>query len=215
MKIRTEEDLSDKLTADLSWRKKELMTLKLKLVNEENPLFIRTGYVLLSAHFEGFFSTAINYYLIYVSMRNLPLNSLKPALQALQLRNSFDTLSNTKKISQYSNVMSKYISIANNNFSVEKRYKPPAYKIVSTKSNPKPDTLKEILLSAGLDENIYSTKDQFIDNDLLKIRHQVAHGEHTDLNYRNFTDALSVTIDLLDITYEHIIAAVDQKLYLS
>jgi hypothetical protein len=59
MSIRTAEQLSNKLSADLAWRKKELSEIK-SLVESRNfsdqrhKALVRSGVCILYAHWEGF-----------------------------------------------------------------------------------------------------------------------------------------------------------------
>ena len=76
MSIRTAEQLSDKLSTDLDWRKKELSELK-SLVEARNispqrhNALMRSGICILYAHWEGFVKLASNSYLEYVAMQKL------------------------------------------------------------------------------------------------------------------------------------------------
>ena len=61
IKIRNIEQLEEELTKDLSWRKKEMLSLKILIekdsVNEN--ILLRAGMALLCAHFEGFIKKGI------------------------------------------------------------------------------------------------------------------------------------------------------------
>ncbi|MGB3758923.1 MAG: MAE_28990/MAE_18760 family HEPN-like nuclease [Rivularia sp. (in: cyanobacteria)] len=75
MKLRTAEQLSDKLSDELAWRKKELSEVKslveTKFSLSKHDALIRSGICLLYAHWEGFVKLAANSYLEYVRMQKL------------------------------------------------------------------------------------------------------------------------------------------------
>lgn len=73
MKIRTVEILSDKISEDLAWRKKELTDLKyiidtksLSLVRKS--LLGRCGIAILYAHWEGFIKKSSLRFLEFISL---------------------------------------------------------------------------------------------------------------------------------------------------
>lgn len=63
MKIRTLEDLNDRLTADLVWRKIEIADLKALIENRsfsdsKHNTLLRGGVTLLYAHWEGYIKSS-------------------------------------------------------------------------------------------------------------------------------------------------------------
>ena len=66
MSVQTAEQLSDKLSDELSWRKKELSELKSLVEIRDISLprhnaLVRSGVVILYAHWEGFIKSASSY----------------------------------------------------------------------------------------------------------------------------------------------------------
>lgn len=74
MKIRTIEELQNRLDDDFAWRRKELTVIYTNVSSsKQNQLNtnIRIGVVMLYAHWEGFIKNAAELYLIYVSSKKL------------------------------------------------------------------------------------------------------------------------------------------------
>src|SRR5690349_822880 len=89
MKIRTQEELFDRIADDLVWRRRELVLFSSQLdkVNSEFSRALLHGSVaLLYAHWEGFVKNACHYYLCYLSARGVSFSQLIPEIAALALR---------------------------------------------------------------------------------------------------------------------------------
>ena len=74
-KIRTVSQLSDKLSEEIAWRKKELIYIK-SLIEKNRyksveSTLIRSGTALLYAHWEGFIKNAATSYVEFVARQNL------------------------------------------------------------------------------------------------------------------------------------------------
>ena len=73
MSLRTIEQLSDHISNDLAWRKKELSEIKAlietrRFSSQRHRALVRSGILILYAHWEGFIKSASRYYLEYVSL---------------------------------------------------------------------------------------------------------------------------------------------------
>ena len=99
-KIRTLEQLSDKLAEELVWRKKELSILK-SLIDSKSfesakrNALLRSGITMLYAHWEGFVKVAANSYLEFVAMQKLPYNQLANNFIALAMKDQLDQAKET------------------------------------------------------------------------------------------------------------------------
>ena len=113
IKIRNIEQLEEELTKDLSWRKKEMLSLKILIekdsVNEN--ILLRAGMALLCAHFEGFIKKASNCYIGYVSEQKIKYKDLRSSFAAIKMENEFKTCSKSEKNSVHSKLINKYKSI--------------------------------------------------------------------------------------------------------
>ncbi len=176
MKIRSLEDLEQRLSQDLVWRKRELADLK-SLIETRNfsqskqNAVLRSGVALLYAHWEGFIKTAANSYLEFVSRQQLPYKDLAINFVAIAMKTELDKAQSTNKATIYTEVTAFILTQANQRSSV------PYEGIVSTNANLSSTVLREITCLLGLDYSFYQSKDKIIDEKLLSRRNKIAHGE--------------------------------------
>jgi len=213
MKIKSLEELQDKLDEDLSWRKKELFDFKQLLISDvqNEKIFIRAGTALLCAHFEGFIRIASNYYIIYISHKNVPIQNLKSSFLALKLKKKFQECGKTTKISVHSSLFDKLEEIKDTLFFMKYTEE---NKIITTNSNPSSEVVFEIMTSIGLDFSPFEPKKNYIDFNLLKNRHDVVHGEKTCLMKEDFLKTFDIILIIIEQYKEIIINAAENKQYL-
>lgn len=214
MKIRTVEELQDKLEKDLSWRKKELLSFKLMLKSDEkNPeIFVRAGIALLSAHFEGMIKTAANYYVIYVSCQKISCSDISNNFIALKLKKKItDQCGKTDKTTVHTRLFDKLDELYKQNFYI--KYTENS-KIIDTQGNPKPEIFKEIIESIGLKYPELELKKNYINHDLLKNRNKIVHGEKTYLTKKDFLDTYDNIMEIIDEFIDIILEAADNESYL-
>src|SRR5262249_18003475 len=90
---------------------------------------------------------------------------------------------------------------------------------VKTEGNPGTDVLARLLLSAGgspsfgLDAATWSTTKVFIDEQVVRDRHRVAHGEGFRLSRREFLERSDRMLELLDRVSGELINAAELQLY--
>ncbi len=213
MKIRTVEELEDKLDRDLSWRKKEILSFKLLIDgNETNRKFLlRSAIILLCAHFEGFIKMASNYYVIYITNKNVKYDEIIHTLLAIKLKSKFKQCSETEKYSVHASML-KHIELIKNDKFFLKVSEPSL--IISTESNPSSVVLKEILITLGLNSDIFNTKSNYIDYSLLNNRNKIVHGENHEIDYDDFKNVFDIVMKLLDDYKELIVYSAEKQLYL-
>jgi MAE_28990/MAE_18760-like HEPN len=176
MSIRTLEELSDKLSNDLAWRKKELSEIK-SLVEAKNvsdqrhKVLLRSGVCILYSHWEGFVKLAANSYLEYVRLKKLTYKELSSNFLALAMKEKLKEAKETNKPSLYIPVCDFFLSELNQRCILPKD-------AISTASNLSSEILKEITDILGIDFSLYSTKSVLIDTKLLKTRNEIAHGNN-------------------------------------
>lgn len=214
MKIRTIEELEEKINDDFAWRRKELIDIKV-LVNDENNtvnerLLIRVGIALLCAHWEGFIRYAANMYIVYISDQKIKNKQLKENFIALKLKKNILNSGKTDKNSVHTNLVKNFVAINEEKFIM--RYSDD-HKIIETHSNLSYDLFSEILKSINV-ENKYELKKNYIDYNLLKNRHEVVHGEKTFLNKEDFFETFTQVIGIMEEFKDQIINAAENKLYL-
>jgi hypothetical protein len=199
MKIRTVNDLSDRLDTEFSWRLKELADLKMVVKTTEKlkqSSMIRAGLPLTYAHWEGFVKSSAQFYLNFVLMQKHELKELSScflALSAQKLLNNFT----------YSNRTSLQLELVNH-----------LTTIINTKANLNSAVFTDISLSIGIKVTQYETKFNFIDESLLKRRNEIAHGNYLDIDSTAFREIVDEVIGLMRQFKNDIMNNAVQKSYL-
>lgn len=209
MKLRTEEELSDRLATDLAWRKKELSEMK-SLIEAKNvsdqrhKVLVRSGVCILYSHWEGFVKLAANSYLEYVISKRLTYQELSSNFLALAMKEKLKEAKETNKPSLYIPVCEFFISELNLRSILPKDG-------ISAGANLSSDILKQITYILGIDFSIYSTKSPVIDIKLVKTRNEIAHGEYSVFDRDAYLELHRDIIGMLDIFRNQIENAAIQK----
>lgn len=211
MKIRTQENLTDFLNDEIAWRKKELSTIKTNVLKSNQKLeatAIRSGIVLLYAHWEGFIKCASEAYLEYVISRRLNYGDLT---------NNFIAISAKQKIKEFEDsnkatIHTQFIEFILNNH--DERVQINKDNVIKTKSNLNSIILKEIISSIGLDFSPYETKSKMIDEQLLNYRNNVAHGQILQVDAKEYIFLHDEIRKMIDAYKTDIENAVVQSIFL-
>jgi MAE_28990/MAE_18760-like HEPN len=212
MSIRTTEDLSDVLSHDLAWRKKELSEVKAlvetkNISNQRHKALVRSGVCILYAHWEGFVKLAANSYLEYVSLKKLTYQELSNNFLALAMKKKFRDVRETNKSSLYIPICNFFVSELH-----QRCYLPKD--TISTGSNLSSETLKEITDIIGIDFSLYSTKSVLIDTKLLKTRNEIAHGNYLVFDSDEYIELHIEIIGMLDMFRNQIENAAIKKKFM-
>ena len=211
MKIRTEDQLSDRLATDLAWRKKELSAMK-SLIESKNvsdhkhKALVRSGVCILYSHWEGFVKLAAKSYLEYVISKRLMYQERSSNFLALAMKEKLKDAKETHKPSLYIPVCEFFLSELN-----QRCILPKPKDVISTASNLSSEILKEITYILGIDFSIYSTKSVLIDTKLLKTRNEIAHGNYSVFDRDEYLELHREVIEMLDIFRNQIENAAIQK----
>ena len=193
MKVRTLNELQDKLDSDISWRKKELVDYKLIIDANKNstqlkPL-VRGGIALGYAHWEGFVKSASSIYVVYVSTRKIPM-------QHVQI--NFVALSYLKKLNKGKSVEECIALIEDIIYNRSKPCKINDKDVIDTKSNLNFRVLKDIVQLLGLDITHFENNQNFINKKLVEPRNDIAHGTYRDVDYEDFKTIYDNIIPLME-----------------
>lgn len=213
IKIRNVEQLEEYLFEDLAWRKKEMLSLKLLIESAEGyePILLRAGIALLCAHFEGFIKKASNCYMGYVAEQRIQFRLLNNSFSAWEIQKEFKSCSKSEKNSVHTRLLNKYEALGEKRFA-DKYYLDQPY--ISTHSNPNVDELKEIMSTLGIKTNIFETKANYINKDLLENRHKVVHGEKVEFEKTDFLNTFDIIMELIDAYSDLIIQSSQMKKYM-
>lgn len=190
-KIRTIDELQNKLDQEFSWRLVEISYLKsvlAKTPEKKKTALIRACVPILYAHWEGFVKQSAKFYLNYVSCQRLKYKELNDCFVAVGLM---------RELSAYG---SKNGSLSSVNFFRKKMNDVAVFPkdgVINTKSNLNSEVMNDILSMIGFDNKNYQTKNNFIDESLLARRNSIAHGEYVDLSFDSYEDISDTVISLL------------------
>ena len=213
-KIRTPNDLSDRLSEDLAWRKIELSAIKGLIERREfelqkNKVLTRSGIAILYAHWEGYIKCAATAYLEFVSMqRDLIYFDLTDNFIAIAMKSRLDKAASSKQATIHNEVIKFLLE------SMEERIKIPTEGVITTGSNLSSDVLRQILALLGIDYQPYEMKQVLIDGKLLAKRNCIAHGEFLDVDVDSYRELHEEVIGMMDLFRDQIENHAVQKLYL-
>jgi hypothetical protein len=197
MKLKTAEQLSDRLSRDLAWRKKELSEVKSLIETKsfsdsKHKALVRSGICLLYAHWEGFIKLAANSYLEYVRVQKLRYEELSSNFLALAMKEKLKEAKETNKPSLYIPVCNFFLDELNQRCLLPKE-------AISTASNLSSEIFQEITRTLGINFSTYSTKSVLIDTKLLKTRNEIAHGEYSIFDQGEYVELHTEVIAMLDL----------------
>lgn len=212
MRIRTLEQLSDALAGEAVWRKRELSTLRFLVESGgtgkgEANVLLRAASTMLYAHWEGFVKSAGDMYISFVAEQRLALSSLASNFAALSTRSLLRRAAASSKIQQYLAVVDALMV----NHGEEAAF---ADKSTETGSNLSSTVLREIFQTLGIDHSDFDAKANLIDEQLLRRRNTIAHGEHLVVDKNAYLVVHASVVEMIEHIKNLIDNAAAQKKYL-
>lgn len=213
MKIRTEDEFQDAVDSETAWRKKELSAISSNIATSKKTAkstALRAGVALLYAHWEGLIKNLATFYLCYVSFQNCTYDELKPNFMALAINKEIKLFTESNKASLHNQVINKIRTEGSNKARI------PYVDVIKTGSNLNSPVFTEIMETIGLDYSEYEPGFVMIDDVLLKMRNEIAHGERIegiDLDEDRFREIYDVITGLMDKYITQITNAVYLKKY--
>ncbi|MFY9641210.1 MAG: MAE_28990/MAE_18760 family HEPN-like nuclease [Rhodomicrobium sp.] len=183
-KVRSREECLRAIQSDSAWRKKEIATLKGRIANSsdgDQAMLLRSAVVMLYAHWEGFVKTASTLYLSYINevIRR----------RSVTLSKHFTDLIMWKMFREKGD----HLFLKNAVPFLEMRAAWPCSPdellptdIINTESNLSSQVLRRLITTINLDYSPFQTKEKLIDEDLLKMRNQIAHGERVSVDLAQY-----------------------------
>ncbi|MER7796683.1 MAE_28990/MAE_18760 family HEPN-like nuclease [Microbacterium sp. NPDC096154] len=195
-KIRSVEALDDAISAEIAWRKQELSTARKLIHRSSGPALqanLRSGVVILYAHWEGWVKAVAQLYIRYVNTKAFPYDQLSTAFlgTALETKMSgIDEASNPLIHNSFAAFIQDHLS---ERASISES-------LVRTESNLSSSVFLAIIDRLGLERREkYKLRANMIDHDLVNRRNTIAHGEYLDLGVDDFTTLRANTLDLLEL----------------
>jgi MAE_28990/MAE_18760-like HEPN len=211
-KIRTIQDLSDRLSEDLAWRKKELSQIRSlvetrKFSKGQHDVLLRSGITMLYAHWEGFVKASAANYLEFVSRQRLSYTELSPNFIALAMKAQLNEATQTNKSSIYIKVVEFFVDQLDDRSSV------PYENVVQT-ANLSSDIFKDIICLMGLDyDSQYELSENLIDERLLKQRNTIAHGQYLLIDRQSYIELHEIVVGMMDLFRDQIDNAASLETY--
>ena len=184
MRVQSLSQLVEFLDEELSWRKRELTTLKFMLESartHERGLLLRAAVCVLYAHWEGFVQAAATGYVSFVAARRLRYSDLTPNFVALGLRQEISQAGKSTKPTVHTALMQRVI------FGLDARADIDWEHSVDTRANLNTKALKEILCLLGLKAEGYLLKGPLLDQRLVMNRNLVAHGRQVEIEPEDYS----------------------------
>lgn len=194
-KARSEEELSDQLDADLTWRIEELSDLKqaIRDAPDINRKVLLKALVALSyAHWEGSVKTSAQRYFDFIVTRKFKYSQLEGQLYI----NSY--LVRLGNFSQNKPSIAERIKIVDEIMkSLEARFVKIHPELINTGSNLKHEVLMNICRVCGIAPENFEGDSVFIDEILLKRRNAIAHGDDSVVALEEIDGLVENTIKLM------------------
>lgn len=195
-KIRTLFDLSESLDKELSWRKHELINLKLyhdQARSHIATMLRRAGIAILYAHFEGFVKAAGKSYVEYVSRCGVRFKDLRPGFVALGLKRELFPGTESARGSVLRELV---VSLTNRADEIAEL---PWASAIQTKSNLTSERLRDIVLVLELDYRPFELRAKTIIDRLVDQRNHIAHGQSLEVDSDEFIRLHAEVMDMIEI----------------
>jgi hypothetical protein len=217
MSVRNLEEFQAKVARELAWRKQEISGFRIsaKRSDGERSYLFRAGLVLLCSHWEGFLRKAVALYFQHVFSQQLRLKQLTPNFVAAAFFADVQRAGKTDYpgSSETHGRLAQRILLGVDEICTHSTWD------VKTDGNPGTEVLARLLLSAGinpqlgLDAAAWSATKVFIDEQVVRDRHRVAHGEGFRLSRTEFLERSDRMLALLDRISAELVSAAELRLY--
>lgn len=195
-KIHTVEALDQAIDAEIAWRKQELSSA-LKLISKSSgpaqKASLRSGVLILYAHWEGWIKAVARLYVRYVNTKSLPYELLSEAFLGTALKTKMTALEGaTTPI-----IHNQFAAFIQTELSTGAAL---SEQLVRSESNLSSSVFFDILERLGLElRPQFSLRANMIDSDLVARRNSIAHGEYLDLTPDTFVTLRKNTMELLEL----------------
>jgi hypothetical protein len=207
MKIKTLDELLNKIDSDLHWRKREIFEIKSLL--EFDKLNIeyqkRVLIPLLYSHWEGFIKNISNFYLNYLSQKNILKSELKLGLISLFFNSEIEKLIGQKKINKSLFLLQKISNLSEIKF--EKN-------LINSNSNLNYEVFENILQVLEIDSSLITEDEKNLINKLVNLRNHIAHGFIITISEEDYNSIKIKIIPLLERYKTVIIESAVNETYL-
>lgn len=217
MSVRTVEELQSRMARELAWRKQEISGLRLtaRRADAERGYLFRAGLVLLCAHWEGFLRNAVELYFKHVFSQGLRIRELAPNFVAAAFFT--DVLKAGK--ADFPGCTETHGKLAQRFLRGIDEVCTHSTWEVKTEGSPGTKVLARLLSSAGIcpelgfDNATWSAMKIFIDEQVVRDRHRIAHGDGYRLSRHEFLERSGRMLELLDRLSSELLSAAEHRIY--
>lgn len=195
-KIRSVEALDDAISAEIAWRKQELTTA-LKLIQQSSGLTrtanIRSGVLILYAHWEGWVKGVAQLYIRYVHTKAYPYESLSEAFLGSALKTKMSEI----EAASTPLIHNEFASFIRSGLTARAAL---SESLIRTESNLSSSIFFDILDRLGLEKRErYALRANMIDQELVHRRNTIAHGQYLELGLDDFQVLRRNTMEILEL----------------
>ena len=208
------EQLVEKLDRKHSIRRKELTALDLSIKSADSKttictLLLRASVPIIYSHWEGFVKESADLYVQHVYSQNKTGSELNTNFVALAVKNLIIRAFESRKSSIHEDMVKKIIQLLNEPVSAR------TCNLIDAESNLSSETLREVFRSIGLDfSSFWETRGQFIDQNMVKLRNEIAHGEMRPVTREEYDELKEFIQTALNGFKESIEEAARGRIYL-
>lgn len=212
MKIRTVEALDREIDVEIAWRKQELTTA-LRLVQQSSgpaqKANLRSGLLILYAHWEGWVKAVAQLYIRYVNTKAIAYESLSEAFLGNALKTKMAAIDEATTPS----VHNKFASFIRTELSKGATL---SENLVRTESNLSSSVFFDIIERLGLERrNVYTLRAKMIDTELVYQRNTIAHGQYLELGVKEFRELRADVMEILELFTDDVRNAASMGGYLA
>jgi hypothetical protein len=211
-KIRSREECLNAIQEDSAWRKREMTVMKSYLVlfdeHDQGPL-LRSAAVMIYAHWEGFVRTASEAYFSYVNeliaRRHVSLSShFTDLLMWKMFRKKGGGHDSARNPVPFLQMRREWPCGPDEQLPAD---------VIDTESNLTSKVLKGLAATVGIEYTPFLTKEKLIDEHLLKLRNEIAHGRRVAVQREEYEAIEHETRQLIDCFQDLIETCVQRRVY--
>jgi|SRR5271165_1594053 len=193
-RLRSHAQLYDYLDREFAWRLKELANLRVAMrgVDEiAEKSVVRATVCLAYAHWEGFIRCAALAYLEFVGLQRLKYNELASCFVVFGVKTHIHALIESRR----AGITISAVEFFRNN--MEQRAEISLPSLIDTESNLSSTAFENLVMTIGIDPGPFATRYHQIDEELLRRRNTIAHGEYLDIDPKECRQLVQDVISLL------------------
>lgn len=213
MKVRSAEELLDRIDGELAWRRAELVAFRRAITDTKGigrTALLRGSVAILYAHWEGFVKEASYLYLCLLASQRLTMSSLRPELAGLVMRSQLSAGFESRNPAAHTEIVRSLREEGSSRAKI-----PTDRSAVRTESNLTYKVLVAILTSIGLDAESFRDYRDLIDSELVATRNRIVHGEHEAIALESWNELHEEVLTLMSQFRDQIQNAAVEKTYLA